>query len=84
MKRWTDLCTKRKLHCDFCLGVKGWYEGMKVRFVMPEPFGTCPFGETIDAGKLRRLDRLEAKVHAGQMTAVQAERVAAELKLPRE
>ena len=83
MKTWTDLCAKRKLHCDFCLGVKGWYEAMKLRFIMP-PFGTCPFGETIEAGKLRRLDRLEDKVRRGLMTAFQAERVSAELKLPRE
>ena len=81
MQKWVETVHCKSLaHCDFCLGSAKWHEVQSERFDMPE-FGTCPYGETLAAGKARRADRLVARVAAGIITTEQATDAAVKLGL---
>ena len=81
MDKWADTfhCTSRA-HCDYCLGSAEWHKLVSEYMIMPK-FGTCPYGETLSAGKERRADVIVARVAAGVLTAEQAETVATKLGL---
>ena len=72
MDNWIDTvhCTS-KVHCDFCLASAVWHNAQAERFAMPA-FGTCPYGETVAAGKARRMDVFAERIADGRLSLEKA------------